>query len=208
MSGDDTASVTLFGALQSGHSYKIRMFLLLAGVPHAYHGIDLTVSRDQRPAEFRAVARFGEVPALVDDGEVIVQSNAILLHLARKHGQLWADGNAGQNAITSWLFWEANRIGRSYPNLRYCRAFDRSADPGLVAWFEATARVDLDRLDQELGNRPFLMGYPTIADLSCAAYMLYGDDFGFPLTAWPNVMAWLARIRALPGWQPPLSVMG
>jgi glutathione S-transferase len=208
MSAAASEATTLFGALNSGHSYKIRMFLLLAGIPHAYRGIDLSVPREQRPADFRKVARFGEVPALVDDGEVLVQSNAILLHLARKHGRLWAEDVAGQNAITSWLFWEANRIGRSYPNLRYCRAFDRAADPGLVAWFEATARVDLDRLDQELADKPFLVGHPTIADLSCAAYMLYGDDFGFPLTAWPSVLAWLERIRALPGWAPPLSVMG
>jgi glutathione S-transferase len=200
-------NLNLFGALNSGHSYKVRMFLLLCDITHRYQSVDLSKPRQDRPDAFRAVAQFGEVPVLSDSGEVIVQSNAILLHLARKHKKLWAEDASGQNQITSWLFWEANRIGRSYPNLRYCRSFETRADPGLVAWFETTARSDLDRLNQELADKPFLLQVPTIVDLSCSAYMLYGDDFGFGLSAWPNVTAWLDRIRALPGWQPPLSAM-
>lgn len=198
----------LWGARNSGHSYKARMFLMLAGVPHEYQAVELAAPRHHRPAEFQQLATFGEVPVLQHGLQVLVQSNAILLYLAREFDRFTVSGKAGKDEITSWLFWEANRIGRSYPNLRYCRLFDASTDKGLVTWFEATCAADLARLDAQLEGRNFLLGQMTIADLSCAGYLLYGDDPQLDLTPFANVSAWLDRIRAQPGWCHPLEVMG
>jgi glutathione S-transferase len=158
----------LFGALQSGHSFKVRLFLRLAEIAHDYTSIDIGAPRDQRPEPFRSIAPHGEVPVLLDDGETLAQSNAILLHLARKHGRFGGDTVAQWNEITSWLFWEANRIGRSFPNLRWHRLFDPNGAPDLVGWFHATAEVDLDRLERQLTDRAFILDRPTIVDLSCA----------------------------------------
>ena len=198
----------LFGALPSGHSFKVRLFLLLADVAHDYTAIDIGVPRHKRPEPFRSIAPHGEVPVFVDDGETLAQSNAILLHLARKHGRLGGESVAQWNEITSWLFWEANRIGRSYPNLRWYRLFDPSGAPDLVAWFHATAEADLDRLERQLTDRAFILDRPTIVDLSCAGYMIYGDDVGLDMARWPRVTAWLDRLRALPGYRAPQDVMG
>src|SRR3712207_7175952 len=52
-----------------------------------FRSVDLQLDRADRPAEFRAASRFGEVPVLVVDGEPMVQSNAILMHLARTTGR-------------------------------------------------------------------------------------------------------------------------
>lgn len=198
----------LFGARQSGHSFKVRLFLLLAGIEHEYTCIDIGQPRDQRPEPFRSLAPNGEVPVLVDNGQVISQSNAILLHLARRFERFGGQNVALWSDITSWLFWEANRIGRSYPNLRWYRLFDSSGAADLVGWFHTTAEVDLDRLEHQVTDRKFILDYPTIADISCAAYLLYADDVGLDMTRWPHVAAWLNRIRALPGYQAPLDVMG
>jgi glutathione S-transferase len=197
----------LYGAYQSGHSYKARLFLLLTQTQHTYTAIDIGIPRGQRPAKFQQISPFAEVPVLTDGDQVLAQSNAILLHLARSTGRLGATDERGWDTITSWLFWEANRIGRSYPNLRYCRLFDKTADPALVAWFHITAESDLARLNDELSSKAFLCGDMTIADLSCAGYLLYGDDVGLDMTRWPHVEAWLQRIRAVPYWQGPLAVM-
>lgn len=199
--------LVLYGALNSGHAYKVRMAMQLAGLAHRYERINLDVPRKERPEPFRSLSKFGEVPVLVDEGEVLVQSNACLLHLAAKHGVLnWRD-EAERNTVTQWLFWEANRIGRSYANLRFCRRFDRSVDPALESWFEQTAITDLDRMDIELATRPFLLDRPTIADVSLAAYLLYGDEIGLDMTRWPHVLRWLDRLRARPGWQHPYDAM-
>jgi glutathione S-transferase len=153
------------------------------------------------------VSRFGEVPVLVADGNAIVQSNAILVHLMRATGRL--AGGEGTDRIVEWLFWEANRIGFSLPNLRLARHFGGDASPDVVDWLECRVRTDLDRLDTEFAKgKPFLTGESvSIADLSCSGYLYWADQAGIDVAAWRNVEGWLGRIRALDGWRAPHALL-
>ena len=110
--------LTLYGARESGHSYKVRLALTLMQVPHEYHRVEIDLPREQRSTEFRAVSRFGEVPVLVDRGQVYVQSDAILLHLAQREHKLYGRDALDHDQVREWLFWEANRIGISVPTPR------------------------------------------------------------------------------------------
>ncbi len=48
----------------------------------------------------------------------------------------------------------------------------------------------------------------TVADLSCAGYMFYDDEFPTDWSAdYPNLTAWKDRIRAQPGWKHPYDLM-
>lgn len=58
----------LFGNRESGHTYKVRLMLALAGIAHDYTEIDLGLARDTRPEPFRTLAKYGEVPLLLHDG--------------------------------------------------------------------------------------------------------------------------------------------
>jgi glutathione S-transferase len=90
----------LYGSTDSGHSYKIRLFLLLTATKHHYQWIDLSLARQQRPAAFIAASPFGEVPILVDQGRVLCQSNAILSYLAQQSGQ-FTGGKERQAALAA-----------------------------------------------------------------------------------------------------------
>lgn len=196
----------LYGHHESGHSYKARLALVLLGVEHAYQPVDIFAPPEARDAGWRRASRFGEVPVLVDDGRPIVQSNAILLHLARKHGALgW---EVDPDGLTEWLFWEANRIGLSLPNRRFRVRFGAAAPGEVDDWLDDRLTADLARLDQELANRRFLMGERiSAADIACSAYLFFADQVPLDLTRWPAVAAWLDRIRALPGWQHPYDLL-
>jgi glutathione S-transferase len=198
----------LYGNHASGHSYKVRLFLTLADLPHRYVWIDLDLPRSDRPEEFRRASQFGEVPVLVRDGVAQAQSNAILLTLARATGRFGPPPGSSWEQLTTWLFWEANRIGFSMSNLRWLKRFEADPIPGAIAWVEARALADLERLDQELSRRPFLAGeVPSIADLSACAYVFLAPESGLDLARWPVVNAWLGRIRALPRWQEQYALM-
>ena len=80
--------LVVYGHPDSGHSYKARLYCVLAGVPHEYRYTDISKPRGKRRADFERDAPFGEMPTIVDDGVVLAQSNAILMHLARKHAKL------------------------------------------------------------------------------------------------------------------------
>ncbi len=192
---------------ESGHSYKVALALALMGVDFEQRPVDLNQARDERPQDFREASRFGEVPALVIDGNAIVQSNAILDFLARRYGKLDGIGLFAQTRVREWLAWEANRLAMSFPHLRFSRCFTK-ADPVLEAWWIARMHADFDRLDAELRDRDFLLGdAPTIADVSCCGYLFWTDAAGVEMSPWPHIQAWLERIRSLPGWRAPYDLL-
>ncbi|UUZ53242.1 glutathione S-transferase family protein [Massilia sp. H-1] len=133
-----------------------------------------------------------------------MQSNAILLHLAGYSGALGGETPQRMARVREWLFWEANRIGFSLPNLRYGLNFTQG---GLAPAVEAMLRLrladDLARLEDELADgRAFVLDErPSVADLSLCAYLFWPEQAG--ITVPPAVQAWLDRIAALPGWRHP-----
>lgn len=202
-----TDRTILYCHRESGHSYKVALALELMGVEHERRAVDLNLPRAQRPDEFRAASRFGEVPALVIDGIAIVQSNAILDYLARRFDRLDGTDLASRTRVREWLSWEANRLAMSFPHLRFSRRFTR-ADAVLEAWWTQRMLADFARLEEELDGRRFLLGdEPTIADVSCCGYLYWTDQAGVDMAPWPNIRRWLGRIASLPGWRAPYDLM-
>ncbi|MFZ6749200.1 glutathione S-transferase family protein [Undibacterium sp. Ren11W] len=192
----------LYGSTDSGHSYKIRSYLLLSACPHEYQWIDLAQPHDDRLPAFVAASKFGEVPVLVDRGRSMCQSNAILMYLAQHVGKLAGAETEWQNVL-EWLSWETNRIGFSVPNLRY--ALRWGAQPAEVLhYLRQRVLADLASLDAALFNQDFLLpSGPSIADISCSAYLFWLDQIAIAESEYPHLQRWLARLRALPHWQHP-----
>jgi glutathione S-transferase len=195
-------SLKLYGNRESGHAYKVRLMLNLAGLPHEFEEVDIFGPHEQRPAAFRALAPFGEVPLLVHAGRPYVQSNAILLHLAAHTGAL--DGEVAERIgrVREWLFWESNRIGFSLPNLRYHMRFEPAA-PEVLAMLRQRVDADIARLEHEFADgREFILGRaPTVADVSLCGYLFWADQAQVAVP--PHLQGWLGRIAALPGWRHP-----
>lgn len=196
----------LFGHPESGHAYKVALALTVLNLPFAYRPIDPALPRADRPADWIAASRFGEIPVLLWRGQALVQSNAILLRLARDHDALgWS---VDRSALTEWLFWEANRIGFSLPNLRHGLRAPLSAATADLAWFRARLTADLCQLDGALSEASFLLGPAvSVADIACSAYLFFADQIDLDLKAWPAVEAWLERIRSLAGWRHPYDLL-
>ena len=79
-----------------------------------------------------------------------------------------------------------------------------------MAFLKGRFDGSLGILDKRLGKAPFVLGArPTIADISCCAYLYYpAEEFGFDIAAaHKNIAAWLDRIKALPGWAHPYDLM-
>ena len=192
----------LYGSNDSGHSYKLRSFLLMSETVHQYQWVDLSHPRSQRHPGFVNTSKFGEVPVLIDQGHALCQSNAILIYLAQKTNK-FRGTEAEWQAILEWLFWETNRIGFSVPNLRFAMRYSPQP-PDVLAYLRNRVIADLEVLDATLSRSTFLLpSGPTIADLSCSAYLFWLSDIGIDETQYPHVQKWLAALRALPGWMHP-----
>lgn len=196
----------LYASPRSGFSYKPALAMGLMQLPYELRIVDLALPRAERSADFRAVARFGEVPVLVVDGLAIAQSNVILEYLARRESRLHEGDESQRILVREWLAWEANRIGLNLAHAGSANAGGNYA-PDVRAWYEKRSRQDLDHLDAVLAGRAFLLGdLVTIADVSCIGYVLWPEQRWLDLAHWPNVQAWIDRVRALPGFRSPDEV--
>ena len=192
----------LYGSTDSGHSYKVRSFLLLAGLAHEYCCIDLRTPRTERPPEFVAASKFGEVPILMADGNALCQSNAILIFLAQRTA-LFAGHASERQAVLEWLSWETNRIGFSVPNLRFALLWAKQPAE-VLAYLRSRAEADLQTLDVFLSSSQYLLPSGlTVADISCSAYLFWLSQAGLSEVDYPNVQRWLSTLRSLPRWRHP-----
>src|SRR5271154_2084760 len=95
----------LYGDLDSGNVYKVRLLLARLGIP--YRRVDTTQNRGEtRTAAFRAINPIGKIPTLVfDDGRMLSESGAILYYFARDTVlfpiDLWDQAN-----VLRWMFFE------------------------------------------------------------------------------------------------------
>lgn len=201
--------IILYGNRFSGHSYKVALFLSLSDLRFEYREIDIFQDLVRRDRQFQERSRYGEVPLLLDGDSQTVQSNAILVSLARRYRRLSWRCDFDRNEIMEWLFWEACRLSVGVANLRFMRCFEPGSDPAIIRHYEDRSRKALQVLERILTGRSFLVGgAPTIADLSCCGYLFWLDETGLAREEFPAVAAWLERIAALPGWQPPEVLLG
>ena len=198
----------LYGNTYSGHSYKVRLFLLLNEIEHEYQYVSLSLPREQRMPEFVKLSQFGEVPVLVDGETVLCQSNAILQYLAKKTQKMCGANSADWQAITEWLCWEANRIGMSLPNLRYMTLWDKQASVEVLGYFKQRLLNDLGTLDGFLSQSEFLLSSGvSIADMSCSGYLFWLEQANLSVADYPNIDRWLKSIAQLPHWLHPDEAM-
>jgi glutathione S-transferase len=192
-------TAVLFGHKDSGHCYKIVMAARYANIEYRPVYVDIFAPAEQRPEEFLRASQYREVPTWVEDGRALAQSNAILLHLARKAPQLLGGcDNHEQAQIEQWLFWEMSRLNLGIANYREMQLFSSSPDPAISAHYRQRSTKALEQLNAHMANRSFLLDRVTIADFSCASYLLLLDGRLFDLTEWPHVARWLDRLRADP----------
>lgn len=200
-------TLTLYGNRRSGHSYKVRLALMLADLSHDYRHIDLSLPRHERPADFQAISRWQQVPVLMVGDVPLVQSNAILEWLAENEGVL-AGAPGERQTIREWLYWEASRLGIYLPQLRRLRRPGADAGAELLDWLEQQVRADLATLNGQLSHRSWLAGQnATVADIAASGYLWWLHDAGLDIAEWPHIGAWLQRLSALPGWQHPDQLM-
>ncbi len=183
----------------SGHSHRARLFASLLGVPHELVEVDLKAGAHKAP-DFLALNPFGQVPVLQDGDDVVSDSNAILVYLAKKHGRTdWLPEEArAAAAVQRWLSVAANEVANGPAAARLVTVFGSKHNAEEVI---ARAHALLQKLDAHLTGREWLVGdAPTIADVAIYSYVAHAPEGNVDLSGYPAVKAHLRRIEELPGF--------
>ena len=120
--------LTLYGNLESGNVYKVRLILALTGRP--YRAVDVSQVRgDPTTPAFRAVNPIAKVPAVkLEDGRLLAESGAILFWLARGT-RYFPDDPWAQAQILQWMFFEQYSHEPYIAVNRYLMHFAGEGDP-------------------------------------------------------------------------------
>ena len=191
----------LYDYLPSQNAWKARQLLQHLQRPAERRFISIFEGEGQ-DAAYRRISPTGTVPALqLDDGRVLAESNAILAYLAE--GTPYLPGDAfGRAKVWQWLSFEQERIESQIGALRHWTMTGKLARrPQVLVDMKRSAGMNtLQILEAELAQRDFIAGDAySIADIALFAYTSRADEAGFDLAAFPNVSAWIARVRAQPG---------
>ena len=122
---------------------------------------------DQKSPGYRELQPFGQVPAYEEDGLVLFESGAIVLHIAERSAALLPAEAAARERARTWMFAALNTIEPPIQNLAEIDLFHGSEEwtrqrrPQVVA----AVRHRLTGLAEFLGGREYLEGRFTAADL-------------------------------------------
>jgi glutathione S-transferase len=143
---------------------RVRWALEEAGLPYEAR---LIGPKDQQSAGYRAMQPFGQVPIYEEDGLVLFESGAILLHIAERSPVLMPSDRNERARTTAWMFAALNSIE---PRIQVLTGMDLfHADKAWAkerrpeALKEAQAR--LESLSDWLKERDYLENRFTVADL-------------------------------------------
>jgi glutathione S-transferase len=184
----------------SGNCFKVRLALAQLGVPYERVPVDI-FNGGTLTDEFGRLNPARTTPVLeTDDGDVLVESNAILVYLA-EGSELMPKDPVERAHVLRWLFYEQAEIvpGIGTPRVRVAAALLEPGSPSAERAL-AAGRAALGVLEGHLRDRDFLVGERyTLADLCVYAYVHVAGEAGLDLADYPAVGAWLARVEATPG---------
>jgi glutathione S-transferase len=194
--------IKLYGHEMSGNSYKVRLLLELLKIEYEWVKVDLMTGEHKSP-EYLALNPFGQVPLLIDGETKLADAQAILVYLARQYGgDQWLPLEALPLAqVVRWLSTTAGEVRQGPENARLHYLFGATA----INIERAHQKADyiLTQLDQHLSTHTWLeFERPTIADIAVFPYIALARDGKIELDAYPNVLAWIDRVKQLPGYLP------
>lgn len=190
----------VYGDIFSGNCYKIKLLCSLLDIGHQWVHVDI-LREETRGQEFLKLNPNGKIPLVIlDGGEPLWESNAILNYLA--HGSEYLpQGRLEHARILQWQFFEQYSHEPYIATARYIAKY-LQLPPSRQAEYQAKqagGHKALAVMEKQLQKTEFIAGENyTVADISLYAYTHVADEGGFDLSHYPAVTAWLARIAAHP----------
>lgn len=176
---------------------RVRWALEEAGLPYQTR---LLEQGDQNQAPYRALQPFGQVPIFEEDGHVLFESGAIVLHISERSEALLPTDPQARARATQWLIAALNSIEPFVMNVAMIEVFHAGE-----AWAELRregaiefAKQRLASLSSALGDKAYLDGDRfTAGDLLMSSVLRIVPD----LVVEPNLQAYVARCTGRPAFE-------
>jgi glutathione S-transferase len=192
-------------------SRPVVMFIEDNAIPAELQVVDLFTGEHMQPP-YGEINPSQLVPVLEDGDFRLTESSAILKYLAdRTDSPAYPKGLQERARVNEMMDWINTQLCRDLAyGCVYTQIFPGHKRPTeesqrvTVAWGQERAKRWMTVLDQKLlgADKPYLCGAQiTIADYYGASFVHLAEVVGSDLSAYPNVNAWLGRMKQRPSWE-------
>ena len=196
----------LFNYFRSSASYRVRIALALKGLDYDYRSVHLQ-KNEQTQESYAAVSASRLVPMLVDGGQRITQSLAIMEYLDETHPELPllpkdALGRARVRALALDIACEIHPLN----NLRVLRYLTQSlkvSEDDKNRWYRHWVESGLEVVERQLQDQPAAFCHgdaPTLADCTLVPQIFNAQRFACRLDHVPQVMRVYEMCMQLPAF--------
>lgn len=191
--------IKLYDSALSGNCHKVRMMLGFLDLDHEIVPVNWATG-EMKEAWYTDINPRAQLPTLDDNGTVVWDSQAILVYLARQYdaaGYWFPNDPLVMTKVMQWLMLANEEVAA----LAWARVTVLMKQPrDRLAELQSKGRAGLGVMEAALTDSDWLAGtdHPTIGDIACFPYAGMAEQGEVDLSAYPNVQAWIARIKTLP----------
>ncbi len=187
------------------NGFKILIYLEEASLPYRLFPVDIGRG-DQFSREFLSISPNNRIPAIVDhdpsvsmgEGESLslFESGAILIYLAEKTGQFLPSGGVERTEVMAWLMWQMGGLGPMGGQAHHFLIYASEEVPYAQRRYRDECRRLYGVLERRLSGRDYVAGAYSIADMAIYPWAFSMERQGQRVEDFPNVRAYLERMRA------------
>lgn len=187
-------------------SSRVRWLLSELGIVHEIVPVNVLAGEGRRP-EYQEVHPHGFVPALEDDGAVLIESSAICMYLADRYGEgknvAPAPGTIARGKYYEWMVYVPATVDPCLETIMFHTLFlpEPKRIPALVDRAKKTWSQKIEpRFENALKDTPFVMGDTFgAADIMVGGALAWAKMVGV-LGGTPAITRYLDAIMARPAF--------
>ena len=181
---------------------KVSIMLEEVELPYEVHPINIAKG-DQLKPEYLAINPNNKIPSIIDnDGPggkplKLFESGAILMYLAEKTGKFLPQEMAQRYEVIQWLMFQMGGVGPMFGQANYFYRLEEKVPFAIERYYKEAIRL-YKVLEQALGQRDYLAGEYSIADIATYPWVGRHDGHNVKLEDFPNVKRWFDTISQRP----------
>ncbi|GAC1503040.1 MAG: glutathione S-transferase family protein [Chamaesiphon sp.] len=186
---------------------KASVMLEEVDIPYNVYKIDITKG-DQFTPEYVAINPNSKIPAIIDGdtGITVFESGAILIYLAEKAGKFLPTDQKSRFQVIEWLMLQMGSVGPMFGQLNHFKRFAPEKIPYAIERYEKETLRLYSVLDKQLGDKEFICGDYSIADMATYPWIASYEFQGLTLNEHPHLKRWFETIEQRPAVQRGMAV--
>jgi glutathione S-transferase len=191
----------LYDFKSSPNCQRVKVVLEEKKLPYEIVNIDLRAGAQKTP-EYLKINPYGKVPAIVDGDTVLYESCIINEYLDEKYPatRLMPSDPAARARARILIDFGLTQMDSAYTKLRMEMTKDeKERNPETVNSAKDDIKKRLQRLEQELGDKEYLMGSFSLVDADLIPRFTRLEGFGvLPDPSLPRLSRYLQRMKERP----------